>query len=310
MRVIVHIGFGKTGTTSIQNDILPILEKSGLIVLVDSQKIKSDLQNYLLFDIMPKPLVFENSNSTYFISLEGLIGWGPHSWNKCLEFNKLYFPKTSEIVITFKSHLDYLRSFYLQMLQQGESDLTPQNFFLKDADFKKMKNIYGNLIYLYPRIFNIDELNYNLIANQYKVNFRKVYLIDFDSVINKSFINLIFETNDLPYIKLKKYNKSYSQLSVKFDRSRHIFLNKFNLTNNSSSVQLLKLKVPKIEKKIAVKKSIMQYLKYPFFPLYIIFLFFFNHRHFLQTVINPLNKKKFILIIKIQFSYRFRDITN
>lgn len=294
-RIIVHIGFGKTGTTTIQNDILPYLKKKNLIEILDNNKIIQDFTNFILFDDIPEPPCF-HTDKILFISLESLVGWNPDAWDKCLEFNKIYFPKNAEILITFRNQKEYLRSVFIQMLHQGESDITPKDFFLTQKNYSRFKNLLGNSILLSSRHFNIDKFRYLKIEELYTSHFKKCYFVDFKSILNQSFLTLLFPDFNLSKIKISNHNKSYSKISVYLDRKRYLFLNSINLIPISSNYKLLFSKTPVYKRLMKRKKysSIFSRLfKFIFFPFYFTKLIVYHWRFFLQKYINFLFPKKF-----------------
>lgn len=303
MRAIIHLGFGKTATTTLQRDILPYLEENEIIEIIDTTKIEEDFMNFILFDDVPKPFSFKENGKIKFVSLESLIGWNPYSWSKCFEFNKLYFPKQSEIMITFRRQEDYLNSVYIQMLHQGESDLLPGDFFIDSINHNRFAKLLGNSIFLSTRHFNIDLFNYNTIAELYPSYFNKCYFFDIESILSQSFLKYLFDEISFKKIPINSYNKSYSLKSVKFDRKRYKLLKKLNLRPISTTHQILFMKLPSFllhyqNQKVKSSNIIKSAIKYVLFPIYLLKILFFNWRHFLQGYVSILFPKKYLIETK------------
>ena len=309
MRIIVHIGFGKTATSSIQNDILPFLKDENIIEIINPNKILSSFYNYILYDKDPGKISFDfkKSDKIIFISLETLIGFNPYSWKKCFEFNKKYFPSNSEILITFRKPTDYLRSIYQQMIHQGESDLTINHYFLKKNDHLLFAKSFGNYINLSTRHFDIDNFRYKYIFDLYRSHFKKCYFIDFESIINLSFIKILFENVDHKKIILKNHNSSYSKLSFNLNRLRDNLLKKLNLVPISKSIKILYIKKPLFTYNESFnnkkKNRFKIILKTLFYPAIIFRDMLFNWRYFLQHYINKYTSKKNNFNIKYKGRY-------
>ena len=297
MRVLIHIGFGKNATTTIQEDIFPYLEKKGVIDIVKNDKIIEDFRNYILFDDIPNPISLKDNGKIKVISLEFLIGWNPDSWDKCFEFNKIYFPKNSEIIVTFRRQDDYLNSVYLQMLQQGESDLYPNDFFLKKSEYKRFSKMLGNSILESTRHFSVDDFKYSRIAELYSSYFNKCYLFNFEIILDQSFLKILFKEYSFKQIPIKQHNKSFKLKCVELDRKRYNFLKILSLkqipSNKIPYMKKASFRVHKQNVRKTNSRIIIKILKKILFPIFLIYLLIFKWRYFLQLYVNPFCKEKF-----------------
>ena len=83
---VVHIGLGKTGTTSLQKSVFPrIFDNYNKKELLESL----DILLAQSFDLV-KYNIFKDKFSSYkdvFISAESLVGWDPEQWSEMLNRN-------------------------------------------------------------------------------------------------------------------------------------------------------------------------------------------------------------------------------
>ena len=168
MRKIIHIGLGKTGTTYLQSNTLPLLDKIGLIDYRRDLNIKLK-KSYIERKVFHKSshkkidLNLENysDNSIQFISCESLLSWDPRDWEESIKEILIDFGEDSEILITLRDPYSYLRSIYQQVIQQGESDLKPEYYFLRSELYDKHRDYFARSNY--QRRFSIDDLNFKYL---------------------------------------------------------------------------------------------------------------------------------------------------
>ena len=142
---IVHIGLGKTGTTTLQNIIFP--------EICDYYKI-----NYLDLNILKKKNLNKNTYhplanvdkfdlpENFLLSNEDLVGteWRPQNFEKAFQLNKKIFDQECKILISIRKPSDLLNSTYITAIHQFNL-IKEKDFFVyeKDADISNKKfNLY------------------------------------------------------------------------------------------------------------------------------------------------------------------------
>ena len=198
---IVHIGFGKSGSTTLQQLIFPkiALFKKIEFVYPDYELIKC-AKDFIDNDSDPKNLMVNNSD---IHSWEGLISpnfWDPNAYNKMSNFLLNYFGKNTHILIVIRKPEGFLESLYKEAIYKG-SHVSINHFF-----FEK-KN--------YP-YFDIMKFDYNSLIKIYKNKFKKLSIIKFEELQNYITYEKVFQISRkqsyeiIDLYKNNKVNKSYS----------------------------------------------------------------------------------------------------
>ena len=227
--MIVHIGLGKTGTTSLQKAIFPRLVEEGFLEQYNPPHIMKALWNYVFTGKGMERLKSDLS--------ESLAGWNPATWVDNAKKNALIFPETSTIVITIRDARSYLTSTYVQLLQQG-SILKPEEFFLPDSEYHALAQLTRPYL---CEVFKVDDFNYKELVELYSDLFSRVAVVPLARLHNLSFltsIDLIPENNLKSlcdsFSKSKKKNISYSKGAVKLTYARENILSGLGLKTKSS----------------------------------------------------------------------------
>ena len=257
---IIHIGLPKTGTTSLQNNIYPVLanlkklrwykDKNNILY----QEVRDHIARMRFgYDINKIAL-----NDKDFISDEGLSGWDPHYWEEFAEKNLIAFGKDTHVILTLRKPSEFLNSVYIQTcLHEGDVQ-EPKDFFLT-------KKFYSER--LETAKFSIDEFSYQKLINYYTIRFDKVTVVKYEDIKNLVFLKDIFYLSKNDLMKLqeifasqKNYNRAFSvrgaSIVYKFSR----FLNLFGLslrkgTNQRSLYELKILKDSSYRSKVTNKKE-------------------------------------------------------
>ena len=142
---LVHVGFGKTGTKTLQNLVFPEICKEFNLEFIDLNSLKKNKEMKVLkgategaYDPFYKnkyhPL--QNINTVnlprrYLISSEDLIGikWRPQSYKKAFEINKKIFDENCNILITIRKPSDLLNGIYIQNIQNFDI-IREEDFFI------------------------------------------------------------------------------------------------------------------------------------------------------------------------------------
>ena len=223
MTKLLHIGLGKCGSTFLQQEIFPKLEKKINTSYINL--FKNDFFNIKKTEI--KYSVFENFKNIekllpndFIISSEGLFskGWEFSRIEKNFECIKNNFSDDTVILIIIRNPYDLLNSIYCQSIHHMNI-VKPENFFY--IDDKEINIRVDNR-------FNLHNFNYSKLISLYKSYFKKVVVVKYENFKNLDFLKNIFNLDDEHLQNLKKktnkyYNKSISKFGINFI----FFLNKF-----------------------------------------------------------------------------------
>lgn len=251
-KIYLHIGFGRTSTTTLQNLIFPNLVSMKNIDFVQGKsfRLKYNLTSEEDTLLKYKEIIDEKnfSSKDLFISDEGLISlfsetWSPHNYHESFDIIKKNFDKSTEILITIRKPSDWLRSIFSIF-----SKVSIKDFFLlkKDFDIKNHTNTR----------FLIENFNYEKVINLYSSYFDNVYVIKYENISSFKFMKCIFCLDDEQIIKLKNI---YKMNKMKSGYGYYGFkVNKF-LTSEKRNFFIKKLS------KIRGKKKIIDFLTSIFF---------------------------------------------
>jgi len=223
---IVHIGLGKTATSTLQNRIFPEICNRLNLKLVN-------VVNFIRKDqiIKQKYHPLENSNNIdlpkrFLISREDLVGteWRPQNFAKAFEINKKIFNEDCKILITIRKPSDLLSSTYTQAIQNFNI-IKEEDFFI----FEKDKQLANNK-------FNLYYFDYNKLINLYRSFYKNVIVVKYEDIKKLNFLDELFDLDkDFKKkleINMQKHNinKSFSKIGVKifFVLNKFFSLEKFN----------------------------------------------------------------------------------
>ena len=222
MTKLLHIGLGKCGSTFLQKEIFPKLEKKVNTTYIgnlydffniDTTKIKhSFFENFKnIENLLPNEFIISNeslfSKNCEFSRIE-----------KNFEHIRNNFSNDTVILIIIRNPYDLLNSIYCQSIH-AMNIVKPENFFY--IDDKEMNTRINNR-------YNLYNFNYSKLISLYKSYFKKVVVVKYENIQNLDFLKDIFSLDDEYINELKKssnkyYNKSISKYGIKF----HLFLNNF-----------------------------------------------------------------------------------
>lgn len=210
---IIHIGFGKSGSTWLQNSIFPILCKEKNTKLID-------LRNYwrtkkIKFKISPLEIINSKKLPNKFLITEESIVckfWEHDNSKKSFNIIKNKFDRNTIIIMVIRKPSDFLRSLFIQRSYHELNFLEPSNFFILEKNKNKKK-------------YNLKNFNYEKIIRLYKSYFKNVYVFENNDKKKIYKLKKIFKIKK--NLKFKKVhlnkNTSYSSNIINF----LIFLNKF-----------------------------------------------------------------------------------
>lgn len=229
MTKLLHIGLPKCGSTFLQQDIFPKLEKKINTSYINL--FRNDFFNIKKTEI--KYSVFENFKNIekllpndFIISSEGLFSksWEFSRIEKNFECIKNNFSDDTVILIIIRNPYDLLNSIYCQSIHEMKIIKPDKYFYIDDKDMDIRVN----------NRFNLHNFNFSKLISLYKSYFKKVVVVKYENFNNLDFLKNIFNLDDEYLQNLKKnsnkyYNKSISKFGINFI----LFLNKFFDVNKS-----------------------------------------------------------------------------
>ena len=235
MTKLLHIGLGKCGSTFLQREIFPKLEKK-----INTNYIALYKNNF--FNINKKEIkysAFENFQNIenllpndFIISNEGLFSnsWEFSRIEKNFEHTRDNFSNDTVILIILRNPYDLLNSIYCQSIHTMDI-VKPENFFY--IDDKEINIRVKNK-------FNLYNFDYSKLISLYKSYFKKVVVVKYENFQNLNFLKDIFSLDDENVQNLRKYTNRYYNKSIsKFGINFILFLNKF-FDVNKSQIFILK----------------------------------------------------------------------
>lgn len=238
---IVHIGLGKTATTSLQENVFPNIPSIRNEVIYNDKALISQLRGRnTMTTIEEKKFQTAFRLGQNFISSEALVDWNPRNWQMAAEKNLKLFGSETTIIITVRPTESYLCSVYQQMVHEGNV-WSPDEFFVTSAEF-------DSLAPFMPRMsltkFDVDSFNLELLYQLYSEKFSKVVIVPLSAVSELQFLKKILHLNDqeLNYLKRKMKNgrirnRSYSSSAMAMTMKREKLLNIIGLMSYGSSAR-------------------------------------------------------------------------
>jgi hypothetical protein len=219
----VHIGMGKTASTSIQRNF----ERQYL----DPKKhqINNVLRRYVdtleyTNEDYGKLKGFLNDNSINFFSSESLISWNPLEWEESIA--KLRTLKTPDMRFIFimRNPVDYVGSLYLQKLHEM-CIVDEREYFLKDEEYELKKKFSAHFEH---KIFPIQQFKPSELVNLIYKEFPDTYFLRLTSNqdIFSALKNILGISKNFSQVS---QNLSFSNRSVKILRFMSGVLKKLNL---------------------------------------------------------------------------------
>tara|TARA_B100000989_G_scaffold171351_1_gene128367 strand:- start:1964 stop:2848 length:885 start_codon:yes stop_codon:yes gene_type:complete len=258
---LLHIGLGKCGSTFLQKEIFPEIEKKININFIR-------FYNNDFFNIKKKEIMygeFEKSKNierllpnNFIISNEGLFSrlWEFSRIQKNFQYIKDNFSYDTVILIIIRNPYDLLNSIYCHSVQNMRI-VKPENFFYVDEKETKIR---------VKDKFNLYNFDYTKLITLYKSYFKKVVVVKYENLQNLQFLKDIFNLdnefiNDLKKKKDIFHNKTISKSGINFI----LFLNNF-FDVKKSQILIRKFIKPTDNRIMNIKNKILfQFLLREFF---------------------------------------------
>lgn len=222
---IVHIGLGKTGTTTLQKLIFPEICNHFNIKFLDLNTLKKINFKKNTYHPLEDADNISLPNS-FVLSNEDLVGteWRPQNYEKAFKLNKKIFDQNCKILITIRKPSDLLNSTYITGIHQFNL-IKEKDFFVyeKNSDISNKK-------------FNLYYFDYDKLIDLYKSHFKHVVVVKYEDIFKLDFLDKFFDIEInfkdklKEIIKKENLNKSFSVIGVKlfFLLNKFFNLSKFN----------------------------------------------------------------------------------
>jgi len=230
--LVVHIGMPKTGTTFMQNYLFPELGRlrGFLYNPKEFQTIKNKRLTYSADEKKALNEVCEASN--VLISQEQLVDWNPRNWERAADRVLALFGPNATIVITVREPYEYLRSVYIQKMQEGNVYL-PEDFFVTSKQYDALSPFLAERSLIR---FDYESFCYRTLEKIYRDRFPNVHIAPLTRLKTLYPWTQVFNLSDVEQSRIRDglergrpLNKSYSRLAVRLTVRREIVLRFFGL---------------------------------------------------------------------------------
>ena len=219
--IIIHIGLHKTGTTYLQYNFFPRLEK---VLYAHGNSFFVPWRDQVETDNCHMLLSYEGFSGTAW-NMNGIKGIeNDHTWIKSFETNvinlKRFFP-TAVILVFFRKQGDLLLSMYKQYLHEGGT-LPLKEFYnggkimsQADLSFTKRINILNKN---FDKVYFLNYETFKKKGNDYLVDF---FNIEFDIRTSQKNIASTQENKSISGAKLeilRKVNPVYNRVPLKLKK--------------------------------------------------------------------------------------------
>lgn len=237
MSTVIHIGFPKTASTTLQKHFFPILCKQKGYIYNPSEFRKISKQRFTYSKEDKIALSGVIAGHKILISSEGLLDLNPRNWESAADRVLDLFGTSAKIIILVRPPIDYLSSIYTQKVQEGNI-LRAEDFFVTSDEYKRLEEFLPkrNLTR-----YDYTKFDYNELIKLYKMRFDEVYLIPISRINTLYPFDKIFSLKENDIKKYRKIlqncpqeNKSYSQLATKLTFLRESVLGWFLLRSLGS----------------------------------------------------------------------------
>ena len=271
MRRILHIGLGKTGTTTFQQSVLPSLERHGSVAsnLQWSREQGRAVELAMYNTHVERPrIIWPSSKGVVLLTYEGLVGT-PQRWKHNFESLSSMLDKDVEILISFRDPLDWLISNYLQALSMGLI-VAPEEFFVHSESPRGIRDGAREI----PQTFAPDLVDFESLVRHYASYFHDVRAVPMKAMLT---VDEFCKALDLQVPdstrsdfssepSSRRFNVSYSKQAVQLTFRREQLLAKLGLRSRNY-VDKLGEQIDKIIcPQISIDDNVRQYANCPVQP--------------------------------------------
>ncbi len=122
--VFVHIGLGKTATTTLQKHVFKPVAAANGFQYYGTKSLRPYLRSLNQCTTCP-PFT---PDAPSFVSCEAFAGWDPGNWSDFADRNLAHFGAEATILLIIRAPKAYLKSVYLQCCVHMGNLMEPQEF--------------------------------------------------------------------------------------------------------------------------------------------------------------------------------------
>jgi hypothetical protein len=237
-KLVVHIGLGKTGTTTLQKHFFPKMCNKHRIIYNPPEFVKIKNHISLVPDNDKKNIQKIVASKNVLISHEALVDWNPVNWEIAADRVLDLFGNHANIVITVRETIGYLTSVYTQQVLSGNV-IDPHGFFVSSDVYDYLSPFLSER---YLLRFNKDIFDLQRLISLYNKRFENVFVLPVSRYNSLYPWVDIFEISESEreylYELIKaapRLNASYSKRSIRWTLLRERFLNLRGLRSRGSS---------------------------------------------------------------------------
>lgn len=223
--LIVHIGFAKTSTKTLQKIIFPkVCETTGYKYFREDSSVEREVKLHLSRLYTGKDCRKLNIPKGTIVSAEELANSRPYKWEEFLLKNLNAFGSDAHILLTIRDPISWFTSLYVQKCVHQAKCMKPEDFF----------SVNPSDAYLKDMPYDFREFSYNKIIRLYKEAFETVTIVKYEDLNKLLFLDSMFDLDDIEKESLKKsyenrkLNRSFSVNAAKATFVVHKFLNSFS----------------------------------------------------------------------------------
>jgi hypothetical protein len=246
--LIVHVGLGKTATTTLQRYVFRELTKLRPDLKYNESWVIKALNKHHLFGLNDheiEKLRRYFAGNTCLVSLESLVNWNPRLWEHAANRNLELFGSKAVMVITVREPISYLTSVFQQKVHEGNVK-APSKFLVNKSTYDKVSRHLpdSNL-----ECFDVDAFDLRALYGLYQERFENVHMLPIGAISEFKFLEQPFrlstpelETLKNSFLTAKRANRGYSAIAMRLTFWREKLLNIFGLKSiGSSDVDVLDL---------------------------------------------------------------------
>lgn len=299
---VIHIGFGKTGSTSLQRHFFPTICDNAGYTFNCASFTRWHNHRYFEDEELLGDLKLSLASGNQLISAEQLLDWNPNNWEKCIPKLASIFDGNAKIIITIKDPIEYLTSLYIQMIQEGNV-VPASEYFVNQETLSRLSPFIG-----YKSIlrYNPNSLDYVKLHQLCLDNFNDFTFINITQLQNADVWSSVFDCEtDLIHQAIdklrmgKRENISYSERAIKFTVGREKFFNFFGAQTIGS--QSLVKNQNKLSRHVPIEfRNLTKEQKKQEFTRRLKLRIFKNWQWWMKNVVDgPFKNKRFVLEDKI-----------